>query len=88
MKIKKRRYPRAEVTWVDSTGSTGWRFEESYATEKCVLIRSCGYLTEKTNEHIALAQSCDDMGKMNDVIKIPKGCVRSIYLIDKHAVHR
>ena len=68
---------KVEITWSDTSASTGWYHRESLATQKCVVCKSIGYLVHKDKERVVLSGMMGDE-EFNSIQYIPKGCIKEI----------
>jgi len=78
----RKRYPKAEVEWLDSISEGRWNDLETVlreATPEAMRHRSVGYLLAKTKNHVLLAGSLgDDSAMVADTMQIPRKAVLSI----------
>lgn len=79
MPAKKRRL--VLVRWIDTASETGWARpgeRGAYSHMRGLRCESVGYVVRRTAKVIAIAQSIEEQGKVNDVITIPIPCVRQV----------
>ena len=71
--------PIVLVEW-DDAHMEGWWIDGAPQAPTPTLVRSVGYLTHKTRQHIVLVQSLSD-GQHGNRLQIPRGMVRSMKLL-------
>ncbi len=70
------------VEWIDSASCTGWLERPDVENFNPVKIVSCGFMVNETENSLVLAQSCgDDPEQYENLISIPKGCIKRIEYI-------
>lgn len=71
-----KRYPIYRVMWQDSAAWLGWKPDEGDPVPaEC---ESAGFLVRRNRQHIVLALSIDNHGRLGDCIAIPRSVVRSM----------
>ena len=75
---KKHKYPLVEITWNDSSSSTGWQSKPETALLQCW---SAGYLVHRSRQAVVIALNCSSEQSANsfgDTMTIPARCVKRI----------
>lgn len=73
---KKVNYPLVEVTWVDSSSTSGWQHEISVEPLTCY---SAGYLIHRSRKSLVIAQNRGGENcnyRFGDTVTIPASCVK------------
>ncbi len=65
------------VEWVDSSVVQGWELQEC-AERDVAHCSSVGWLLEKTQERVTIAQSQSTTGSIMNTLTIPRGAVTAI----------
>ena len=65
------------VTWVDSNSNGGWR-KRTKEEQKLATVTTVGFRMPSVRKVVSLAQNVDENGQTNDVMTIPRSCVRKI----------
>lgn len=69
--------PKVEVSWVDTTGHSGWQSVDEALNRAPVLMHTLGYLIDKNEKFIKLVRSVEDDGHdVGDVFTIPRDWVQ------------
>ena len=68
------------IEWIDADGESGWSAYDPEA--KLTTIKSFGILVNKTDDHIAHADSyCHESKMWSGLGRIPTGMIKSVKLI-------
>lgn len=73
---------KVEIKWFDSANAQEWKYGDDeirqfvQASKKS--IKSIGYLYKKTKKYILLVGDIGAWEGKNRIIKIPRGCIKSI----------
>lgn len=69
-----------EVTWDDASSYSYWQDADDFTDNSAgFLVRTVGFLVEKTDKYIKLVGDvCDEQGKVHHGHVIPRGMVRRI----------
>lgn len=70
--------PLVEVIWRDTAGWNGWDTEEKWREREPMIIRTLGYLIEKTRGSVKLAMDYRADDVPGCICCIPRGCVVQI----------
>ena len=65
------------VTWLDSSSNSGWK-KRAREDQTLLTIVSAGFRMPSTRNVVSLAQNLDENGQTNDVMNIPRSCVKKI----------
>lgn len=73
----------AIVTWVDSaTRRPPWSSDDEALSLRPTDVITVGWLMKRGRRRIVLAQSLSSSTQIGNVFTIPRGCVKSIQVID------
>ena len=75
---KKHKYPLIEVTWHDSSSTTGWQTKPETELLECF---TAGYLVHRNKRSIVVALNSSSKNSANsfgDTMTIPASCVKRL----------
>ena len=75
-------YKKVEITWLDTVGCMEWVLLEDTLKMKPTETKSVGYLIKSSRDKVIIAATYNSMGSYGDRNVIPRGCIKSVKVLE------